>query len=354
MNNWMIYGANGYTGRLLAAEAVRRGMRPLLAGRKREAINSLASELGLAARIFDLEDSRNLKSQLTAMDLVMHCAGPFSVTSEPMLQACIDSGVHYLDITGEIDVFEAAWKKSTEAKRADVVVCPGAGFDVVPTDCLAASLVRQLPAATHLVLAFESGGGMSPGTAKTSIEGLKEGGRIRKDGELVRVPLAWKSREVPFAHATRTTITIPWGDLFTAWVSTGIPNIEVHVSVPPATIRRMKIMRFVQPLMGLSPVQAFMKSWIGRTVRGPDEQQRKASASQFWGKVSSADGRAVCGTMSGPNGYDLTINASLGMVQYLLDIDVEGGFYTPSLLMGEDFAVSLPGVTMKIENSAAA
>ena len=112
---WMVYGANGYTGRLVAAEAVQRGLKPILAGRNAEEISALGNSLGLETRIFDLE--ADVASQLDDLRLVLHCAGPFSRTSMPMLDACLARGVHYLDITGEIDVFENAWRQDERARN---------------------------------------------------------------------------------------------------------------------------------------------------------------------------------------------------------------------------------------------
>lgn len=342
---WMIYGANGYTGEITAREAVARGEKPVLAGRSESAVEALAAELGLQYRIFSLDDAAALQAGLEGMRLVLHCAGPFSKTSAPMVQACIDRKVHYLDITGEIDVFSAVHKRDEEARRNDVVLLPGAGFDVVPTDCLAAALVEALPSATSLQLAFEAGGGLSPGTAKTSVERLAVGGCVRKDGKLKTVPLGWKTRTVPFSHGERAAVTIPWGDVYTAWVSTGIPDIEVYLSAPPSTAKRLKRLRMIQPLLGLKPVQSFLRNRIEKKVKGPSQELRDKTVMHLWGEVRSADGRSLSATMTTPNGYQMTVLASLGIVEFLLADTVEGGYYTPSLLMGSGYAASLPGVT---------
>jgi short subunit dehydrogenase-like uncharacterized protein len=348
--DWMIYGANGYTGKLTAREAVRRGMRPILAGRNEPEIRSLAEELGLDYRVFGLDEAAAALASFDGLKLVLHCAGPFSITSEPMIIACLRAGVHYLDITGEISVFAKAHSFDDKARKADVVLLPGAGFDVVPSDCLAATLVQNLPAATRLLLAFEAGGGPSPGTAKTSVEGLGKGGCIREDGKLKKVPLAWKTRTVPFAHTDRTAVTIPWGDVYTAFVSTGVPDIEVYMAIPPSTISSLKRLRWIQPLLGLGFVQSLMKKRVENKVRGPSLETRQSSDAQLWGEAVSSDGRSVQATMTTPNGYDLTVSASLAITAFLLEKDVEGGYYTPSLLMGADFASLLPGVTFSLKS----
>lgn len=344
---WMIYGVTGYTGKLTVEEAVRRGHRPIVAGRNAEKVRKIAEQHGLEGRAFDLADPAAVRQALADVALVLHCAGPFSATSKPMLDACLETKTHYLDITGEIDVFAACHARDAEAKRAGIVVLPGSGFDVVPTDCVAAMLKRALPDATELVLAFEAGGGPSAGTAKSGIEGLGKGGRARRGGKMVTVPLAWKGRTFTRDGKARTAMTIPWGDVFTAHVSTGIPDIEVYMAVPPASIGRVRRMRLLRPLLGLGPVQRFMKARVEAKVKGPSIAKRTATDSYVWGEARNAAGREAKIDLVTPNGYDLTVNASLGIAEHLLGRgDVPGGYYTPSLLLGADYVLSLPGTKL--------
>lgn len=347
-SEWLIYGAYGYTGELISRLACERGMQPILAGRSAKRTQALAESLGLSWRSFDLDDANAVKAGLQGCRLVLHCAGPFSATSEPMLNACLNEGVHYLDITGEIDVFAAAHKHHDAARKRDLVVIPGVGFDVVPTDCLAAALVQKLPSATHLTLAFEVGGGSSIGTVKSSVEGMAQGGRVRQDGKLVTVPLAWKTRQIPFAEGARKGVTIPWGDVFTSYISTGIPNVEVYLSMPPSVIKKMRTARKFKWLLGLGPVQSFLKKQVEKKVTGPDDSLRAKTESRVWGEVSSSDGRKVTGQVNAPNGYSLTADASLGIVAYLLENNPEGGYYTPSLLMGPEYINTLQDASMKV------
>ena len=321
-------------------------MKPIIAGRNRDDIVALANELKLPYRAFDLSNTAEVIRNLDGIDVVLHCAGPFSKTSAPMLHACLESKTHYLDITGEVDVFEACHRADARAKERGIVVLPGSGFDVVPTDCVAAMLKQKMPNATSLVLAFEAGGGPSPGTAKTSVEGLARGGRARIDGELKYVPLAWKDRTFERDGKPRTAMTIPWGDLYTAFVSTGIPNIETYMAVSPKTIANARRMRLFRPLLGLGFVQNFLKGRIERTNRGPSEQRRRDNGCYVWGEVRDGSGKLATLSIAGPNGYDLTVTASLGIAAHLMERKdgVAGGYYTPSQLMGAEYVLGLPGV----------
>ena len=343
----MIYGANGYTGKMMVEEAVRRGLRPVLAGRSAATLQEIAGPHGLPVRAFSLDDAQAVRSGLNGIGLVLHCAGPFSATCAPMLDACLDVGAHYLDITGEIDVFAHCHAQDARAKEKGIVVLPGSGFDVVPTDCLAAQLKRELPGAQSLVLAFEAGGGPSPGTAKTSVEGLGSGGRARIDGKMTRVPLAWKTRTFERDGEQRFAMTIPWGDVYTAFVSTGIPNIEVYMGVPPATAGRLRRLRLLGPLLGLSPVQALLKAQVAKRVRGPSESTRGKTGCVVWGEARDAEGREIKRRLRTPNGYKITVTAALGIVERLLGGErPAGGYYTPSKLMGANYVLGLPGVTL--------
>jgi len=346
MNQWMIYGANGYTGRLIAEEARQRGMQPVLAGRNAEALEQMGHELGLPYRAFVLEQPQAVRNGLAGIAAVLHCAGPFSQTSAPMLEACLDQRVHYLDITGEIDVFAHCHAQHERALEAGIVVLPGAGFDVVPTDCTAARLKRALPEATRLVLAFEAGGGPSRGTALTGVEGLGSGGRVRRGGRMERVPLGWKVRRFERDGELRSAVSIPWGDVYTAWVSTGIPDIEVYMVAPPAAIARLRRLRWVRPLLGLAPVQALLRRQVERRVTGPSPERRASSGATIWGEAEAADGRRVHSQLQTPNGYALTASAALGIVAALLARapGSVAGFHTPSQLMGADYVLTLPGV----------
>ena len=339
--SWMIYGANGYTGELIAREAARRGLRPILAGRRADQVEALASELGLESRVFALDSP-----QLRDVSAVLHCAGPFSKTSEPMVRACLEAGAHYLDITGEISVFEMVLSMDDEAKRRGVALLPGVGFDVVPSDSLAAMLAQRLQDAVDLALAFYTKGGeVSRGTMKTMIEGIGEQGAIRRDGKIVRVSLAYDVREIPFSIAPRLAMTIPWGDVSTAFHSTGIPNIRVYYASSPRAISRARMMGRLRHLLGFAPVKRLLLKFADRRT-GPDAQKRESARTYLWGRATNAAGQSVEMTMTTPEGYAFTALSAVSAVERLLSEPVRAGAYTPSKYFGVEFVRGMSGVVI--------
>ncbi|MGW3243510.1 saccharopine dehydrogenase family protein [Streptomyces sp. NPDC001070] len=333
---WLLYGATGYTGRLVAREAVARGERPVLAGRSATALAPLAAELGLEHRVVALDDAAGLRKALADVDAVAHCAGPFSATALPMAQACLDTGTHYLDITGEIDVLEALHAMGSRAREAGVVLLPGAGFDVVPTDCLAATVAAALPTATHLDIAFVAGGGASPGTARTALEALDKGagGRTRVDGVIREVPLGHRRVTASFRTGERTVATIAWGDVSTAYHSTGIPNISTYTWLPGAPL--------VERVLGIAPVRRLARAGVDRFLRGPGERALTRTRAQVWARARDAHGAEAQAALSTPNGYALTVDSVLRIVTRLPELP--HGTQTPSSALGADFVLELDGV----------
>lgn len=342
--NWMIYGASGYTGRLIADLAIERGERPVLAGRDPAKIAAIAAPRGLPYRIFDLSDPDEIAKQLRDVDAVAHCAGPFSSTSEPMISGCLRSGAHYLDITGEIDVFEAAFARDAEAREAGVVLLPGAGFDVVPTDCLAGMVAAELPAATRLDLAFQASGGISAGTLKSALEGAGMGGRARIDGDICAVPLAWRRREVAFPSGGRTVTSLPWGDVSTAFHSTGIGTITTFTRLPGLDRMPTRAASPARALLGAAPVQRLGKTAIGALVRGPGRAHRSRSWVEVYAEAADESGRSVSAALIGPDTYELTADAVLRAVGVLRSEPPRPGTHTPATAFGADFVRRLHGV----------
>ncbi len=344
MSNYLLYGANGYTGQLIAREAVVRGQRPVLAGRNAEAVAAVASRLGLEHRIFALDDAPATRAGLDGMTAVLHCAGPFAHTAAPMADACLEARVHYLDITGEIGIFEQLAARDTEAMAAGILLMPGAGFDVVPSDCLAAHLHRRLPSATHLALGFHGVGRFSRGTATTIVENLHGGGVIRRGGVLRNVPAAWRTRDIDFGEGPTPAISIPWGDVSTAYRSTGIGDIEVYTATSRRQLRLMRLSRHLGWALRSPLVQRFLKRRIQARPPGPTDEERAKGRTLLWGEVSDKQGRRAVSRLRGPEGYTFTVLTALAAVTRVLAGDAPAGYQTPSLAYGPDFVLDVPGV----------
>lgn len=340
---WMVYGASGYTGELVAKLATQRGEHPVLAGRSAAKIEPLADRLGCPHAVVDLTNERALRTALADVAVVAHCAGPFAHTSRAMIDACLDTGTHYVDITGEIDVFEEIYARHDEAEQADVVLLPGGGFDVVPSDCLAAMLAQRLPDAEELELAFTLGGGISGGTLKTAIEGAASGGKARAYGELRTVPIGHRTRIADFPSGPKRVTAIPWGDLSSAYRSTKIPDITTYTVVPGGDLIG-RGQQLLAPLLRMPAVQRAGTQLVERWVRGPSEDKQAAGRAELWGMVHNRSGQQVVGTLTTPAAYQLTADAVVRGVARLMEGGVAPGAHTPSSAYGADFVLSLDGV----------
>lgn len=342
-NKFLIYGANGYTGELITRYAVERGLKPVLAGRNAIKIEELAKKDHLEYRVFSLDEKSRMDAALEEVDVVLHCAGPFSLTARPMVEACLKNKKHYADITGEIQVFEAMASLDRRAQEAGRMIMSGAGFDVVPTDCLAVHLKNRLSTANYLTLAFYGIGGLSHGTQATMTMNIGRGGAIRKDGKIMRVPAAFKSREIDFGGAKKRAVSIPWGDVATAYHSTGIPNVEVYTVVPPSNLRLLKASRFLGWLLATKPIQDYLQSQI--PPGGPSDEERAKGKTLLWGEAEDPNGNRVESRMTAPEGYTMTALTALNIVQKILDGNFKPGYQTPAGAYGADLVLEIEGVT---------
>lgn len=346
-NTFLLYGANGYTARLITEQAASFGLVPILAGRSEAKLKPLAEQHGLTYRVADLSNAAALDTCLRNVSVVLHCAGPFSKTAKPMQQACLRTQTHYLDITGEVAVFEHGQRLDEAARERHIMLMSGVGFDVVPTDCIARYLHDQLPDAQLLQLAFANeGGSVSHGTAQTALEGMSLGGMARQNGRLVAVPNANKTLRIDFgAGRTQTCMSIPWGDLSTAWHTTRIPNIETYMAAPTVAIWAAKAGNLFGRLMRSQRVQAFLKKRIAANVTGPDEATRQRARTHVWGQATNAAGRSVTARLHGPEGYTLTALTALTIARHVLNGRWQAGYQTPAGLYGADLILDIDGVT---------
>lgn len=346
-NTFLLYGASGYTARLILEKAAQFGLTPILAGRDEAKLRPLAEQHGLPYRVAALNDEIALNNAMRDVRVVLHCAGPFSKTALPMQQACLRNGVHYLDITGEIAVFEQGAALDKQARERGVMLMSGVGFDVVPTDCLAQYLHHRLPDATYLQLAFANdGGALSHGTAQTAVDNLGQGGLVRENGALKVVSYAHKVLNVTFANGqTLPCMSIPWGDVSTAYHTTGILNIETFIASTPGNIRMARLGNSFGWLLRRKGVRNWVSGQITKRVTGPDEAARNRAKTQVWGRVGNKTGQTVEARLSGPEGYTLTALSALIITRKVLQGNAKPGFQTPAVLYGADLVLEIEGVT---------
>ncbi|HYG61114.1 MAG TPA: saccharopine dehydrogenase, partial [Thermoanaerobaculia bacterium] len=138
--------------------------------------------------------------------------------------------------------------------------------------------------------------------------------------------------------------TIPWGDVSTAWHTTGIPNIRVYTGVPPRQIRRMRFWSFVLPLAARPAIKRFLQRQVDRRAPGPSEQTRETARVHLWGEVRNAAGRTLTSTLETPEAYALTAVSAVECAVRAAAGRVPPGAWTPARAFGAGFVAELPGV----------
>ncbi len=347
---FLIYGATGFTGKLTARTAKERGQKPILAGRNEAKLVAVAQPLGFQYCAFELSDPHAIDAALDQVDVVLHIAGPFSATSKPMADACLRTGTHYLDITGEIDVFEALAARDAEAKRAGIMLMPGVGFDVVPSDCLAAHLKRRLPDAIDLKIDIGGLNAVSHGTMKSMVESIPKGARVRRDGRIITVSRP-RETSCDFGEGPVPTLVLPWGDVSTAYYSTGIKNIEVRMAVTPPLRIAMSLPRIARKIVGMPYVQSFLKAQIARMPEGPSDEILRTGRRVLVGVVTNTSGEKARARVTTGQGNMLTAQAGVEIARQVIAGEVKAGFQTPSLVYGPDFILQFEGAVREDQNN---
>jgi len=377
---WLLYGAYGFTGRLLAAEAIRRGHRPILAGRDPVRLREFATDLeqafvlpdALELRTFDLDDGPGLRRGLSGVSAVLHAAGPFIETARPMMEACLDTRAHYLDITGEVPVFEAAFELDEKARERGLIFMPGVGMDVIPTDTAAALVAELLPDAYRLDLVLHSPGRPSAGTLQTIIEGLPGGLLVRRGGGLVRsspgrkefrrwVDLGPEQDTGPMAGrlgGRRSVAPCTWGDLSTAWRTTRIPDITCYMTTSRRQARILPILLpILRRLLSIALVRRLARSRVARGPDGPSPDARAHGRCRVWGRAEDAGGRAAEVVLEFPEAYRFTAEGGIRALEKVLERAAApgeslpgkaaphgAGTLTPAGAFGPEWVLDLPGV----------
>ena len=315
----IIYGATGYTGSLVARQAKAAGLDFVIAGRDATKLEVLSQDLDVPYAAFSVDTVAELAMALAEYDVVLNCAGPFAKTAEPIMRACIEVGAHYLDITAEFNVYTLAESLSVEARSGGSMLLPGAGWDVVPSDCLAVHTVAKVEKPQRLRIALQVAGSMSRGSAISAAEIMAVGLLARVDGEIVAVPDA-KTAEFNFGNGYVECYPLSFGDLITAWHSTQVPNIEMFVHVTGA---------------------AFPEGDLSALPDGPSEAEKTANRAMVVADVLGEDGSFASSMIDTVNGYTYTPLAAIEAARRVLAGEFRRGFTTPAMVFGSDFAGSI-------------
>lgn len=345
---YILYGATGYTAQLIIKESLAKGLKPTLAARNSAKLQKLANKHQLDYLCFSLDSAEQVAEKIKSFDVCLNAAGPFSQTAKIMIEACLLSSCHYLDITGEIGVFELAKSYNEQAKQKKLMIMPGVGFDVVPSDCLANFLKEKMPNAQNLELAFTSiGGALSHGTASTMLENLGEGSAARVNGKIVKVPVGHLSKKIDFGEVKHWTMTIPWGDVSTAYTSTKIPNIVVYTGVPKSTINLMKFQGLFNPILKTKFVKNILQKWVDKNLYGPSSKKNEHGKSLLWGEVTGSDGSKISALLKCKEGYLLTALCSVNICMKVLNKNFQEGYQTPASAYGYSLILEIEGSEIK-------
>jgi short subunit dehydrogenase-like uncharacterized protein len=340
----MIYGATGYSGTLLVHAAIGVGLRPVLCGRDHAKLAALAEPLGLAYRCAPLTDTEGLRAALRDVAVVLHAAGPFSQTAQPMVDACLHTGTHYLDLSAEIRVIEALARCDAAARKRKIMIMPAVGFDVVPSDCLAAHVARRLPDARALAFGVTGFRFISRGSAKTLLEAI-DFGVVRRAGVITRVPLGSLRREFDYGEGPRPSHNISWGDIATAYYTTGIPSIETYHETTPLLQTILLACRSAGWLLRTAPWQAVLKAQADLLPEDPSGGADVATRMVIVAEARDANNRCVSARLRTPEAYTFTGTTGAAIAQRALRGDLEVGFQTPARVYGADFVLSFAGVS---------
>ena len=340
----VIYGASGYTGRLLAAQAGGRGLDVVLAGRDGAKLAPLSQQFGFPSRVAAVDDRDALISALVGAGVVVNCAGPFDATARPVCEACLSVGAHYLDVGGESRVFAALYDYREAAARAGVMILPGAGFVMAASDALAAHVVSRLPNVRHLWLAVSREASISRGSFASMLE-LPDGfAPIRRRGKLVAVPAGSLTRRFDFGQGAREAVIIPWPDPFSAFLTTGVPNIEVYLEADPFSRLVLRASALFAPALRLTPARKTLEALTPLWPDGPSEAEREASPKVLVAEAEDVYRRRVAARLFTPNVYTFTGDCVIALVERILAGDARAGYGTPAGVYGADFVLGLPGV----------
>jgi len=342
----LVYGASGYTAGLLLPQLAERGIGFIAAGRDQSKLRRAASAFGCEQRVFDLSDPSSVDANLNGVQLVLNAAGPYGRTASPLIDACLRRRLDYLDLSGEVDPLEYAMRCDSFARCQGVMLLPAVGLDVVPTDCLAVSLAERLPQAEALTIHISPSNLISRGSLATLVDQAGVPVKVRRAGVLAEMRFRTQMSRADFGSGECATVAVTWGDLVTAFWSTGIPNIEVYFEA--TAFRRTLVLanQYWGSWLETSAARSWLQAWIAMAPPGPDVAERDGHRSVMVAQVQRGSRRARARLIT-PEAYTFSATSAASSVEAVLGGQRRTGFCTPAQVFGTDFVRRLPGVSFE-------
>ena len=318
-----ILGATGYTGRLCAHEAVRAGLQVRLAGRRREALEALASRTGAdAVTVADTADERSLVALAESSDVLLSTVGPYAVLGKPVVEAALRGGCHYLDVTGEVEFLRWVYAHDALARGAGLTFLPGVGFDGVPGDLLAALAAERLDGRVLEARVAYAMRNVRPsrGTARTMLGALQT---------TSRQPL-WQA-PFPPPVGRRPALPAPMPEVVTLERSTGATVTQAYLASRLAPLAAPLAAPAGAALRALAttPAWSLVQRAVDLLPEGASAESRARSEALVVAEVRSATGSATAWARL-RDIYGVTATIAVAYAQRLLAGDLPRGVLTPS------------------------
>ena len=347
-SKWMIYGATGYTGKLIAEEAVRRGHHPIIAGRDAEKVSHLAHQMGLEWTAFGINDNETLCRNVEGVDLVLNTASPFAETGSPLMDACISARCHYLDISNEISLLQQAQTRQQRALAQQIAIIPGVGFGTVASNSLASYVCKQVADPVSLEIAISPYvAHKSVGATRSTLETIARGGYVRRNSIVVATPFGAGARMVRFGDGDRCVVPVPSGDLQAAAMATGVANITVYVTSPFSPVLARLVLPYVQKLLSWERlrqrlVRVAEQRILKTTTKSHRDAKEATGHSWLWARAANDSGRYAESWLQTGEGYAFTASTAILAVEWVLR-SLPTGVFTAATF-GDDFVLQVPGV----------
>jgi short subunit dehydrogenase-like uncharacterized protein len=308
----VLYGATGYTGRLVADELARRGLDHVLSGRDPDKLARLG---GAPTRPVRLDDDQGLRDLLEGATAVINCAGPFTLAGDALVRAAIATHTHYVDSTGEQSFIKMVFDRhGRTAERAGVALLPALGFDYAPGDCIAHLTAAGLEPLDELVLAYAvEGFGMSRGTLRSALDAMKGGDVVYEDE-------TWRpasggvfkaSFDFPEPLGRQAMSRYPSGEVITVPHHTRTRKITSLLTTSTAApfAAAAPLLPYTLPALGLAlrtPLRGLLNRAVGLLPEGPKEDARRAAEFTIVAVAKGAEGKQRQGLVRGSDVYGLT------------------------------------------------